>query len=489
MTAAGDQFSLAALAYEWMTGRRAPSAFVGGDMVPVPGADREALAAIFARALHPDPDRRFASCGEFVTAVAEVAALMADEGGESAGEARPRKRVRTPVVPSLPLDAGADARLDVAPPLGTTVEPLESVPPQTEETAGALDHWSDAAIAPDRMSVAEPHVAIDESPAATSLDIAPPPPEAFSAAPTPPISTAPEPLRFGRDDRSGPFLGSTEPTPSGFGVPTLIAAIIFGVAIGLGVATFLWGRTAPTAPATGSGATSAPAAEAPPAAAPQAAPPSASGEPVPLSDPEPRVTPAPEARSPARTPATEPVPAPPGSPAARPAAPAPAAPAPAAAVGNLLVRTSPEGATVFIDGDRRGVTPLTVQKLPLGTRRVRVQRDGFTAEERQVALTRSRPSRSLDLRLTRTEAPAAAASAATTAKTGTLVIESRPTGATVLINGRPAGTTPVTVGDLAPGSYTVQLQLADFRPISTTVRVVAGERARVAASLTSVQEP
>ena len=131
--------------------------------------------------------------------------------------------------------------------------------------------------------------------------------------------------------------------------------------------------------------------------------------------------------------------------------------------------------TVFIDGDRRGVTPLTVQKLPLGTRRVRVQRDGFTTEERQVALTRSRPSRSLDLRLTRTEpaAAAGAASGAATAKTGTLVIESRPTGATVLINGRPAGTTPVTVGDLAPGSYTVQLQLADFRPISTTVRVVA----------------
>jgi hypothetical protein len=59
----------------------------------------------------------------------------------------------------------------------------------------------------------------------------------------------------------------------------------------------------------------------------------------------------------------------------------------------------------------------------------------------------------------------------------------------VLLNGRPAGTTPVTIGGLAPGSYTVQLQLADFRPISTTVRVVAGERARVAASLTSVQEP
>jgi hypothetical protein len=184
-----------------------------------------------------------------------------------------------------------------------------------------------------------------------------------------------------------------------------------------------------------------------------------------------------------------------GSPAAGASAPGAEAPAAAdAAVGNLLVRTAPDGATVFIDGERRGVTPLTVQKLPLGTRRIRVQRDGFTTEERQVTLTRSRPSRSLDVRLTQpAAAPATAAPAAATdrpgAKTGTLVVESRPTGAAVLLNGRPAGTTPVTLGNLAPGSYTVQLQLADFRPISTTVRVVAGERARVAASLTSVQEP
>ena len=61
MTAAGDQFSLAALAYEWMTGRRAPSL-----RVRRPATWPRCLAPIarrwppiFARALHPDPDRRF----------------------------------------------------------------------------------------------------------------------------------------------------------------------------------------------------------------------------------------------------------------------------------------------------------------------------------------------------------------------------------------------------------------------------------------------
>jgi hypothetical protein len=150
---------------------------------------------------------------------------------------------------------------------------------------------------------------------------------------------------------------------------------------------------------------------------------------------------------------------------------------------------------VFVDDEPKGVTPLALRELALGPRRVRVQRDGFTVENRQVTLTSGRPSRSLDVRLRRQAqaAPAGAAAAPSTAtagaKTGTLLIESRPSGAMALVNGRSVGATPVTIEDLAPGSYTVQLQLAGFRPLTTTVRVVAGARARAAASLTGAQEP
>jgi hypothetical protein len=164
-----------------------------------------------------------------------------------------------------------------------------------------------------------------------------------------------------------------------------------------------------------------------------------------------------------------------------------------APAGNLLVRSTPPGATVFVDDRRSGVTPLTLQKVELGTRRVRIVRDGFTPEDRQVTLTRSRPSRSVDIRLTRL-APSAAAGAASggtapTARTGSLLIESRPSAATIILNGRTIGVTPMTLDDLEPGTYTVQLQLSTFRPITTTVRVVAGARARAAASLVSAQEP
>ena len=52
------------------------------------------------------------------------------------------------------------------------------------------------------------------------------------------------------------------------------------------------------------------------------------------------------------------------------------------------------------------------------------------------------------------------------------------------VNGVNRGVTPMTLSGLAPGEYVVQLQLVGYRTITTTVRVVAGERARAAASLT-----
>jgi hypothetical protein len=71
---------------------------------------------------------------------------------------------------------------------------------------------------------------------------------------------------------------------------------------------------------------------------------------------------------------------------------------------------------------------------------------------------------------------------------GTLTVDSRPTGATVTINGKASGTTPVTLNDLAPGEYRVVMTMAGYRNVAITVRVVAGEHARAAASLTALEQ-
>jgi hypothetical protein len=150
--------------------------------------------------------------------------------------------------------------------------------------------------------------------------------------------------------------------------------------------------------------------------------------------------------------------------------------------GRLLIRSTPSGASVEVDGVARGVTPLALRDLELGTRTITVTRRGYIAEDHRVVLTAARPSRSLDLKLS-----AAAAEGRSGATTGVLVIESRPPGATVTVDGKNRGTTPLTIDALPPGDYRVNFSLAGYQPFATTVRVVAGERARAAASL-SVQE-
>lgn len=44
------------------------------------------------------------------------------------------------------------------------------------------------------------------------------------------------------------------------------------------------------------------------------------------------------------------------------------------------------------------------------------------------------------------------------------------------------------INDLAPGDYRVTMSLPGYRNVATTVRVVAGERARAAARLTEQEQ-
>ena len=78
---------------------------------------------------------------------------------------------------------------------------------------------------------------------------------------------------------------------------------------------------------------------------------------------------------------------------------------------------------------------------------------------------------------------ASAAPPAPAATTGALVIESRPSGATVFLDGQRIGTTPMSLPDSSPGTHRIRLEMAGFSPWVTTAVVQAGARTRVAASL------
>jgi PKD repeat protein len=72
---------------------------------------------------------------------------------------------------------------------------------------------------------------------------------------------------------------------------------------------------------------------------------------------------------------------------------------PARAAGGLMVATDPKGATVYVDGQFAGQTPLSVERLRAGDHRVRVVKDGYLENARVVTVTSGKSS-SLQIRLT-----------------------------------------------------------------------------------------
>lgn len=389
---ASDQFSLAAIAFEWMFGRRISGPAVRPiEVRALPGIDRDALAKAFTRALAPEAGDRFASCAAFCAAL------------EAA------------VIPVLPLGGTNEDVLETA----FLPEPVAPVPTDLD----ALD----------RVAPVAPAVVMEEKHLEFEPALSPPIAPVTSWQPSAAYAPAKPAERF-----SGGML---------------IASCLVGMVVGFAAGYMARPRALQAGPVQTMAA---------PIGAGKAG---RAGE--------------------ARTPGT----------GAMVASAPPAQPAPAN-IGRLLIRSTPSGATVEVDGVARGTTPVALRDLELGSRTITVSRRGYIAEQQRVVLTAARPSRSLELRLTAAAAAASprpagsragAGGAAAIATTGVLVIESRPPGATVVVDGKNRGVTPLVIEALAPGDYRVSLSLAGYQPFATTVRVVAGERARAAASL-SVQE-
>jgi cytoskeletal protein RodZ len=72
---------------------------------------------------------------------------------------------------------------------------------------------------------------------------------------------------------------------------------------------------------------------------------------------------------------------------------------PARPVTELVVTTEPAGARVTVNGIGWGVSPVTIRHLPPGDKRIRVSKEGYTAEERVVRITEGR-QQALDVSLT-----------------------------------------------------------------------------------------
>ena len=148
--------------------------------------------------------------------------------------------------------------------------------------------------------------------------------------------------------------------------------------------------------------------------------------------------------------------------------------------GVLVVRSTPSGARVTVNGVGWGETPVAIRYLPMGTMRVRVAKADFGVRERVVQLTPDEPRTTLRFTLPQTRRRAAAP---TRPRGDVLTITTVPAGARVTVNGIGWGTTPLSIKHLPAGTQRVRLVKEQFEPEERVVQASEEQPGRLAVTL------
>ena len=128
--------------------------------------------------------------------------------------------------------------------------------------------------------------------------------------------------------------------------------------------------------------------------------------------------------------------------------------------GKLTITSEPPGARVLIDNEQIGETPLNDVPVEAGEHSLTVQAERYLDLSQALTVTGREVRQQLELTL----APAWAE----------VSIDSTPTGATILVDGESAGTTPATL-EILQGERQLMLQLASFADWQQTLEILAGE--------------
>ncbi len=136
--------------------------------------------------------------------------------------------------------------------------------------------------------------------------------------------------------------------------------------------------------------------------------------------------------------------------------------------GIVQVSSTPAGAVITIDGERRPErTPATIERLPIGHYVVLVSAEGFDPVRQEVDVTAAAPRVRIDATLERPSANSF----------GVARVESTPPGAHVLLDGSDTElVTPATIPEIAPGvQHTVVVSLDGWVSQTVPVMVQAGQ--------------
>jgi hypothetical protein len=127
--------------------------------------------------------------------------------------------------------------------------------------------------------------------------------------------------------------------------------------------------------------------------------------------------------------------------------------------GGMDLQSVPDGASLMINGEYRGKTPLVISNLPPGKYTVSFSRFGYVGVSTQVMVEPGK---------------IAEAVATLQPETGTLPVNSTPSGARVLLDGNDAGFSPVVL-NISAGNHTLTLEKDGYITTARQVRIIAGQ--------------
>jgi hypothetical protein len=139
---------------------------------------------------------------------------------------------------------------------------------------------------------------------------------------------------------------------------------------------------------------------------------------------------------------------------------------------SIYLYSNPSGATVYINNNLQGHTPLTLGSVPDGNYHIVIQYTGYSDWSQNITVNNN--VQTVNATLT-----------PISATNGSIVLESDPSNAAVYLNTEYKGKTPITI-NISHGTYRVVIQKTGYLDWSNRISVTAGTRTDVYAQLSAV---
>jgi tRNA A-37 threonylcarbamoyl transferase component Bud32 len=136
--------------------------------------------------------------------------------------------------------------------------------------------------------------------------------------------------------------------------------------------------------------------------------------------------------------------------------------------GSITVQSSPSEADVYLDNIKKGTTPITINDVPVGSHKIKLRKQDYDDKEVTVAVSAGQTI-NVDEPLN--------------IKTGSITVNSDPSGAEVYLDNTDKGSTPMTVYDVPVGSHIIKLKKENYDDILKTITVTSGTNIRITENL------